>query len=146
MVFGSLFEFPRCNYVHSYSISPCLTPFWNMSLAVDCPRTEIKTVCTQGTSDHLRARVNILDLVFRHGYHAQILAWAFGKKKLFTLVQVLYSSQYWKKLQHVFASSSLGCCWFHSAKTIHNHFLFITILIFTFFKNLKFWDFVCFVK
>lgn len=82
MVSSSHFKCPIRNYVHSYSTSPCRTPFLNKSLAVDCPRTEIKTVCTQGTGDHLCARVKVLNLVFRHGQHAQILAWVLEKKSV----------------------------------------------------------------
>ena len=37
MVLLSHFEYPICDCVHRYSISPCQTPFWNMSLA---PRTK----------------------------------------------------------------------------------------------------------
>ena len=137
MVSSSHFKCPIRNYVHSYSISPCRTPFLNKSLAVDCPRTEIKTVCTQGTGDHLCARVKVLNLVFRHGQHAQILAWVLEKKSVHIGANTILATTL-KKATTCFCIKQPRPLLISFSQTIHNHFLFITILIFTFFNNLKF--------
>ena len=56
MVLCSHFKYPTCDYVHSYSITPCHTPFGNMSLAVSIKQwtapEQTKTVCTQGEDVH----------------------------------------------------------------------------------------------
>ena len=48
--------------VHSYSLSPCRTPFWNMSLATNTKQWTAeeltKTICTQGLGTHFFARVH----------------------------------------------------------------------------------------
>ena len=59
-------KYPICNCVHSYSISPCQTPFFkSMSFAtISKPwmATELtKTMCTQVPGAHFRARVQGLD-------------------------------------------------------------------------------------
>ena len=63
-------EYPICNCVHSYSISPCQTPFFkNMSFATitkPWTLTELVTVCTQGPGVHFCTRVQVLDLVLGH--------------------------------------------------------------------------------
>ena len=73
-------EYPICNCVHSYSISPCQPPFFkNMNFGMITKRwmaTEVtKTVCTQGPGAHFRARVQGLDLVLGHRHRVRILAW-----------------------------------------------------------------------
>lgn len=48
--------------VHSYSLSPCRTPFWNMSLATNTKQWTAeeltKAMCTQGLGTHFFARVH----------------------------------------------------------------------------------------
>ena len=71
---------PICNCVHSYSISPCQTPFFkSMSFAtISKPwmATELtKTMCTQVPGAHFRARVQGLELVLGHRHRVRILAW-----------------------------------------------------------------------
>ena len=78
-------EYPICDCVHSYSISPCQTPFLkNMSFGMITKQwmaTELtKTVCTQGPGAHFRARVQSLDLVLGHRQRVRILAWVCLKK------------------------------------------------------------------
>ena len=78
-------EYPICNCVHSYSISPCQPPFFkNMNFGMITKRwmaTELtKTVCTQGPGAHFRARVQSLDLVLGHRQRVRILAWVCLKK------------------------------------------------------------------
>ena len=72
-------EYPIYNCVHSYSISPCQTPFFkNMSFATitkPWTLTELVTVCTQGPGVHFFARVQVLDLVLGHRLRVRILAW-----------------------------------------------------------------------
>ena len=78
-------EYPICNCVHSYSISPCQTPFLkNMSFGMITKQwmaTEVtKTECAQGPGAHFRARVQSLDLVLGHRQRVRILAWVCLKK------------------------------------------------------------------
>ena len=78
-------EYPICNCVHSYSISPCQTPFFkNMSfVTITKPwtLTEVVNVCTQGPGVHFCARVQVVDLVLWQRYRVRILAWVFLKKE-----------------------------------------------------------------
>ena len=77
-------EYPICNCVHSYSISPCQTPFFkNMSfVTITKPwtLTELVNVCTQGPGVHFCARVQVLYLVLGHRLRVRILAWVCLKK------------------------------------------------------------------
>ena len=77
-------EYPICNCVHSYFISPRQTPFFkNMSFApITKPwtLTELVTVCTQGPGVHFCARVQVLELVLGHRLRVRILAWVCFKK------------------------------------------------------------------
>ena len=88
-------EYPICNCVHSYSISPCQTPFFkNMSFATITERwtvTELVTVCTQGTVVHFCARVQVVDLVLWHRHRARILTRVCLKKEY---VYILVPSEY----------------------------------------------------
>ena len=78
-------RYPICNCVHSYSISPCQTPFFkSMSFAtISKPwmATELtKTMCTQVPGTHFHARVQGLELVLGHRHRVRILAWVYLKK------------------------------------------------------------------
>ena len=77
-------EYPICYCVHSYSISPCQTPFFkNMSFATitkPWTLTELVTVYTQGPGVHFCARVQVLELVLGHRLRVRILAWVCFKK------------------------------------------------------------------
>ena len=78
-------KYPICNCVHSYSISPCQTPFFkSMSFAMITKpwmATELtKTMCTQVPGAHFRARVQGLELVLGHRLRVRILAWVYLKK------------------------------------------------------------------
>ena len=78
-------EYPICNCVHSYSISPCQTPFFKSmrfaTISKPWMATELtKTVCTQEPAAHFHARVQGLDLVLGHRHRVRILAWVCLKK------------------------------------------------------------------
>ena len=77
-------EYPICNCVHSYSISPCQTSFFkSMSFATitkPWTLTELVTVCTQRPGVHFCARVQVLELVLGHWLRVRILAWVCLKK------------------------------------------------------------------
>ena len=77
-------EYPICNCVHSYSISPCQTPFFkNMSfVTITKPwtLTELVNVYTQGPGVHFCARVQVLYLLLGHRLRVRILAWVCLKK------------------------------------------------------------------
>ena len=77
-------EYPICNCVRSYSISPCQTPFFkNMSFATitkPWTLTELVTMCTQGPGVHFCARVQVLYLILGHRLRVRILAWVCLKK------------------------------------------------------------------
>ena len=75
MVLYSPVEYPICDCLYTYSISPRQTPFWNMSLA---PKTNI--VFTQGARAHCCARVQGRDLVLGHRHRARIFAWVLKKR------------------------------------------------------------------
>ena len=70
MVLWSSLECSIIDCVHSYFISLCQTPFWNMSLAASTkPGTApdlSKTVCAQGPGAHFCAVVQGLVLVLGH--------------------------------------------------------------------------------
>ena len=70
MVLWSYLECSIINCAHSYFISPCQTPFWNMSLAASTkPWTApdlSKTVCAQGPGAQFCAVVQGLVLVLGH--------------------------------------------------------------------------------
>ena len=73
------FKYPICNCVHSYSISPCQTPFFKSmrfaTISKPWMATELtKTVCTQGPGVQFLARVQVVDLVLGHRYRVRILA------------------------------------------------------------------------
>ena len=59
MVLCSHLEYPPCDRVHSYSISPCQRPFWNMTLAASTQQWTApdltKTVCTVRPRAHTSA-------------------------------------------------------------------------------------------
>ena len=70
MVLWSYLECPISNCVHSYFISPCQTPFWNMSSAAStkpwtAPKLS-KTVCAQEPDAHFCALVQGLVLILGH--------------------------------------------------------------------------------
>ena len=78
-------KYPICNWVHSYSISPCQTPFFKSmrfaTISKPWMATELtKTVCTQEPGAHFHARVQGLDLVLGHRHRVRILAWVCLKK------------------------------------------------------------------
>ena len=70
IVLWSYLERSIINCVHNYFISPCQTPFWNMSLAASTkPWTApdlLKTVYAQGPGAHFCAVVQGLVLVLGH--------------------------------------------------------------------------------
>ena len=82
-------EYPICNYVHSYFISPSFRRHffekktWALQRLQSRGLTAIeltKTVCTQGPGAHFCARAQGLDLVLGHRHLVRILAWVCLKK------------------------------------------------------------------
>ena len=98
MVLCSHLEYLICNHVHSYSISPCQTPFWNTILATlvqssgfsqnkqkwSAHRDQVPTLCSR-----TRSQLYILE----HWHHAQIQRWVHEKKGVFTLLPSDYCAQ-----------------------------------------------------
>ena len=87
MVLRSRRKYPICNCVHSYSISPCQTPFfktWALQWLQSggWPQSLKKSVCTQAPDAHVCARVQGLDLVLGHRHRVRILAWVCLKKRV----------------------------------------------------------------
>ena len=69
--------------VHSHSISPCQTPFWNMNWVARTKQwtaRNLQKLLHTGTRVHFCARAQDRDLALEHRHRARILTWVCLKK------------------------------------------------------------------
>ena len=70
---------PICNRVHSYSLSPCETLFWNLSIARSTPHWLSQELSKNAVHTWTRCPPSAWELL-RHRHGAQILSWVLEKR------------------------------------------------------------------